>query len=185
VLNFGISWWDAKVAGLIWREARTEGGWPCVVAWSAAVQSALGFTVVFAALLAWPASALHLLKGDALGATLSLTSLLVIVPLLGSGLVITIHSYAVACQERSPVPAAVAAWNTFAFAEDLANAGEGIVDAFSDLVNFVDGDADSDGVSLAAVIAAVALALGGGITLTYAILRSSMRERSTEAGVSV
>jgi hypothetical protein len=173
VLNFVICWWDAKVAGMVWRETQVEGGWIRLVAWSAAIQSACGFTLVFATLFVLMACGLHLIGPKVLAATLDVIYLLVILPLLGTGLVITIQSYLNAYNERSVVSTGVAAWNTYAMVGDIGDAVEGIGQAYSDFVSAMDSD-DRDGITLATGLTIVVLALGGGITLTYAIARSHM-----------
>ncbi|MGF3998906.1 hypothetical protein ACQX8C_14305, partial [Staphylococcus aureus] len=46
-LNFGISWWNCYAVGGIWVESRSLGGWIRVLAWSGAIQAAIGFSSVF------------------------------------------------------------------------------------------------------------------------------------------
>ena len=175
VLNFAISWWDAKMAGRVWLETQVQGGFLRLVAWCAAVQSAVGFTMVFAVLLGLAATAMHLLSLRALTAMLDLTYLLLIVPLLGSGLVISLQSYIVAYRERCLLSMGTATWNTYAMTYDTLGAVDSIGEAFSDLCKSLHSDdSDAENISVAIVVTLTAMALGSGILLTYVIARSSL-----------
>jgi hypothetical protein len=44
ILNFGISWWNARVTGLDWVESKHLGGWIRFMTWMGWLMSALGFT---------------------------------------------------------------------------------------------------------------------------------------------
>ncbi len=39
ILNFGISWWNAKVTGQIWLESKAIGGISRVMAWVGAMNN--------------------------------------------------------------------------------------------------------------------------------------------------
>jgi len=143
-LNFGISWGNAYVAGTIWRETMLLGGWAKAVAWSARIQSVCGFTMVFGVLLAFLASALHILSNRALEASLSLTYVMIIFPILGSGFIITAHSWIAAYRNRDWMSYGTAGWNTFAMGYDTYNAISGFGEAFSKIGDFLSSDDDED-----------------------------------------
>src|SRR3546814_3942671 len=46
-LNGAISWWNAYACGRNWIEARMLGGWPWVMVCCGAIQSAIGFSMVY------------------------------------------------------------------------------------------------------------------------------------------
>jgi hypothetical protein len=44
ILNFAISWYNARAVGSMWPEIKAMGGWYRLVAYAGAVMSACGFT---------------------------------------------------------------------------------------------------------------------------------------------
>jgi hypothetical protein len=170
-LNFGISWWNAYVAGQSWIAARSEGGWARVVIWSAAVQSACGFTLVFAVLMAFGLTTAHVLPAKAMGAVMDMAYLLIILPILGSGLIITAQSWISAFRRRSFGGGLLASYNTFAMASDAYNAFSGIPEAFRGLQNLVGSeDDDPKGMVFAIVVGLVVASLFLGVLLTRGII---------------
>jgi hypothetical protein len=184
ILNFGISWWNAWVTGRVWRETKAMGGLMRLVAWAGAIQSAAGFTLVISVVLAAIAFSFHLLNNAAFAAVMNLTYLLIIVPILGSGIVITIQSWIVAYRERSWGNMGVAAWNTFAMAENTYDALDGgISGAFNGIKSFFGSDDDEDAPMHMLVIMIVLAALGSGCLLTYVIMRRAMGTLTAPAAV--
>lgn len=174
LLNFGISWWNAIVAGKSWVESKHLGGFIRLVVWSAAVQSACGFSMVFTILLAGLAYGTGYLPMAAVKALLELNYLLIIVPVLGSGMIITIHSWMVAIRERSLMDMGTAAYNTFAMAHNTYSAVSGIGDVIGDLSGFFSDDDDSDGAKTKIIVLVLVLAViaaCAGIFLTVAIIK--------------
>lgn len=181
-LTFGISWWNAYVAGVNWIEARIAGGFARLLVWSAAIQSACGFTVCLAAAAAFLAWGTGYVPPQALKLLMELTYLLLILPVIGSGLVITAHGWMAFARERSVLNAGVAAWNTYAMASDLVdairvlpgvmgNVGEAFGKAFS-------GDGDEDelvgklGAGVVVVVCLIAACcILGGVLLTAEIVK--------------
>ncbi len=52
-LNLVISFLNARNVGRVWAETKAIGGWIRVVAWAGAIQSAIGFTYVYAFIVAY------------------------------------------------------------------------------------------------------------------------------------
>lgn len=178
VLNLGISWWNARVAGLSWIESRMLGGWPRFMTWCVAIQSACGFTMIWAVALGALAMKLDMLPPDAMKFYGSLIYLMLIVPMLGSGLAITIHGWMIWWRDKSMLGLAGNAWNTYATIHNTAQAVQGTGPALKavgeGLGSLLGGKNDSDGmkakaIMLAIVLAALAICLG--IFMTYAIIR--------------
>lgn len=46
IINLGISFWNAKVCGQSWVEAKAVGGFIRVLIWCGAIQAAIGFSMV-------------------------------------------------------------------------------------------------------------------------------------------
>jgi hypothetical protein len=176
VLNAFIAWWNAKQAGKIWLEAHALGRFPLMLAWSAAIQSACGFTVVIGFLLALLASACHWLPPKYVQALLSLEYLIVVVPALGSGLVILLHSWILAFRQRSLANLSVATYNTLAMGQNVYDAATHLPSIFDNLSDLFSGSGDKDddnNLALVLVCVLALAALAGGILLTVIIVQAN------------
>ncbi len=174
LLNIGISFWNARQAGKAWAESKGAGGWIRIIVWCAAIQAAVGFTSSYAILLGTLAYQLGYLPPQAIQFMMSLTYILLIVPALGSGLAITIHSWIAFARDKSLANLGMAGWNTFAQAYNTYNAIENFGPALS---NVMDGmgdvfssDSDSDS-SMARVLVLVAIAVLAGLLTTSVIIQ--------------
>jgi hypothetical protein len=172
-VNFGISWFNCWSVGGMWVESKALGGFVRVLAWCGATQAAIGFSSVMGAVLLFVAAQLHVLTPRAIDAAVSLWYLLIIVPAIGTGLIITIESWIAAYRERDLASMGTAAWNTFAQAHNIYEAFDGIPTALSSVTEFFKSD-DSDeegGTAVLIVVGVVAIALAGGIILTWHLIR--------------
>lgn len=174
-LNGFISWWNCKVTGSIWVEARQAGGFMYVLAWCGAVQAAVGFSSVLIFGMAFGAYSFGYLPKEYANAAISLWYLLIIFPALGTGLVITVHSLITAWRERNIANMGIAAWNTFAQASNMYRAIDGIPNAWnavSAVLSSSDGKGKKDNDSKAALLILIAvLAVIGGIIITTSLIR--------------
>ncbi len=172
LINIGISFWNARVVGLMWPERKAHGTFIYLVILSAVVQSVLGFSLPILLLELWAATSLHQVSPAFMEATLRGWYLFAILPLLGTGLLITVHSWIAAYRERSFGNMATAAYNTVAQAHNMYSAVSGIGDAFKGLGGFFssdDDDATAKGGAL--MIALIALSVLGGAFITYGIIQ--------------
>ena len=181
-VNFGISWWNARQAGRSWLEAKALGGFVWVVTLCAAIQSALGFTTVICFVLAVLAKSTGLLSDSGYQAVAALDYLLVIIPLIGSGLILTLASWRIAFREKSLASMGTTAYNTLAMAYDIASAAKNIpslIDSLKFLGSSRDDKKDDDdsGMGLKVVLLVLA-ALVLGILLTVWIIRTNIRKAS-------
>jgi hypothetical protein len=116
---------------------------------------------------------------------LNATYLLAVVPLLGSGLVITVHSWIVAYRERRLASMSLATWNTFAMAHNSYGAVSGAGDALSSVFKGLSSSNDDARKKLAVVaLILVALAAASGIILTATLIHhyAGTMERPERAG---
>lgn len=171
-LNGFISWFNCRSAGSVWIEAKKLGGYMQVLVWCAAIQSAVGFSSILIFLLAFGAYVGGYLDQAHFNGAMSLWYLLVIIPALGSGLIITIHSLREAWRTRQIGDIGVAAWNTFAqgynmysAVKDVPQAWGAVSDIFSSKSS---SDKDSKGTALMLLI--VVLAIAGGIIITAGLI---------------
>ena len=178
--NTLISCWNAYAAGLGWRDAT---GFMRLVVWSALVMSACGFFQTFAIVGAVVAVASHWITPTQLQGMLSLTYLLIIVPVLGSGLIITIHSWRQAMQTRSALDIGVAGYNTLAMGKNVYDAASGVPEAMSGVGKLFAPDSDDDAQAMIAKLAiglilfvAGVLAVGGTWLFFRMGRRAAMRQ---------
>jgi hypothetical protein len=157
-INFGISWWNARVVGLDWIESKHIGGWVRFMVWMGWLQSSLGFTLCYVILLAFLAKSAGYIDAQAMEATLSLGYLVVIPGILLSGTFIWIDSLVQAWRRRDLPSIGTAAWNTFAELHNTYSAVSGIGGALKSVGSMFKG-ADSDDAKGAAVVAMVLIAL--------------------------
>lgn len=169
-LNFAISWFNCWSTGRVWNESRALGGWVRVLAWCGAIQAAIGFSSVLGFGIGAVLHATGLLPPVVAKGALSLWYLLIIIPALGTGLLITIESWIIAFRERSLLSMGGAAWNTFAQLHNMYGAIDGIGDAISGLGSLFDAD-DEGGPLLMLAVGIVVAALLGGVVLTYVLIR--------------
>lgn len=178
LLNFGISWWNAWSAGRYWTEVKIVGGWSRVIVWAAIVMAAVGFTWVYLTLLTVGAVAGKLLTYEQASVMFDLGYLILIPALLGSGMVIWIHSLIVAWKRRRLGDVAIAAWNTYAQAHNVWTAASHSGDALENVTKFFFGGKGRSKDSAAAmlIILLLILALSGGIITTILIVRHADKE---------
>ncbi len=145
IVNFGISWWNAYATGKVWAESKAAGGWPRAMAWAGAVMSACGFTFVYAVVLALIAGATGYLPPQYVQGLLELTYVIIVLPILGSGMIIWVESLMTAWRERTFGNIAGAGWNTFAQIHNTYEAATMLPGIFKHLGElFAKGDDDDD-----------------------------------------
>jgi hypothetical protein len=191
VLNFAISWLNAWGCGKTWTESKHAGGVPHLLNWCGAIMSAAGFTWCYLVILGGVGTMIPiegddgvttpLLSGASAQAFADLGYLLVVFPILGSGLALTVHSWGVFWRERNFSSGAVAGWNSFAQVYNTMSALEYVPQASRGLSSFF-GDTDTKDKAKALVLVLVALAAIGGILTTRSILLSTARATAMNRG---
>jgi hypothetical protein len=137
------------------------------------ILSACGFLQVAALVCGDIALSLHWINQDGMNALLSLTYLLIIVPTLGAGMIITIQSWIEAYKRRDFASMAVAGWNTAAQGYNTFEAADGgVSSAFSSVASFFAPGDDDDLKTVGGKIAVlmvllVALLIAGGLTFLF------------------
>lgn len=175
ILNLVISFFNARNVGQIWAESKAVGGWIRLLAWCGAIQSAVGFTFVYAIVVSYIAVSTGYLPASMLGVLSSLIYLMIIVPAIGSGIIITIQSWINFAREKSLMNLGVAGWNTFAQAYNTYNAiqsfGPALDTVQEGLGGLFDGDGDSDNSTMRVLLLAAIILLAGVVTTTVIIRR--------------
>lgn len=169
ILNSLISFYNAWAAGRGWTEAKEAGGWIRVVNVSAVVMAACGFTWVILTIETIAVVLFNYLEPADAEALFNLGYLLIIFPVLGSGIALWAHSLVVAYKRRQMGDFVVAGWNTYAQIHNMTSAARHVPDALSSVFSSL-GKSKS-GRNALLIIVLVILALGGGILITVAIVR--------------
>lgn len=174
IFNLVVSFLNARNVGRVWAESKALGGWIRLVVWAGAIQSAVGFTYVYAFLVSYIAVSAGYLPPAMLGVLMSLMYLMIIIPAIGSAIVITIQSWINVAREKSLMNLGVAGWNTFATAYNTYNAiqsfGPALDSVQQGLGGLFSGDSDSDD-NAARVILLAAIVLLAGVLTTNVIIR--------------
>ncbi len=198
LFNFGVSWLNAWVCGKAWEEAKLQGGWAQFMLWMGATMSACGFSWCYLILLVIGGSyipvghntahtAIYAVSPDILVAAMNLGFLILIGPIIGSGLAITVNSWAVAYRERTLGSGAIAGWNTFAQAYNMYQVATLLPQVLSELGGFFSGKSastaaggDAKAKAILIVIALVVVSIVGGILTTRAIIVATARDHVGE-----
>lgn len=169
LFTLAISAWDGFAAGLIWQDSKQQGGFMRLVAWSAVVMSACGFSMILAILGGFWAQTVGSLSAHSFQILMSFEYLLIMPLLLISGVIITIHSYIVAYRERDFVSVGTAAYNTFAMGNNIYQAADGgISNAWTNVGSLFKGDSDSDEDNgLTMIVIGIILALSAGVAVGF------------------
>lgn len=180
VLNLVIAVLNGYSAGRGWDAARAAGAGARLVVWSTAVMSACGFTYVYLALAAWGAMVAGKLTPEAVQALLSLGYLAIILPVLGSGMVLWVESVRRAWRTKAFGDMLVGGYNTYAQLSNTLHAMRDIPGAWEVVASFFGEkgksrarDKDQGTVLLLAVVAA-----GAGILTTYALVSAGRRHEA-------
>ena len=81
-LNLVISFLNARNVGRIWAESKAVGGWGRLLAWCGAIQSAAGFTFVYAVVVGYIAVSTGYLPAAMLGVMMNLIYIMLILSLI-------------------------------------------------------------------------------------------------------
>lgn len=189
ILNFVISIFNAWGCGKTWNETKHMGGVPHFMNWMGAIMSASGFTWCYMIVLGLGAAYVPYETDEGVTTTLldpaslevffQLGYLVIIGPILGSGLAITMQSWMVFWRRKNFGNAAVAGYNTFAQVYNTASALQHVPGFASNVGSFFKGKSSDDNKGLI-VIVLVALALFGGILTTYWILTATARRTAVD-----
>jgi len=189
IWNFAISWLNAWGCGKTWTESRVAGGMPHFLNWMGAIMSASGFTWCYLLVLGWfgasipfeqdDGSSAPYLTQEMLDVFLDLGYLVVVFPIIGSGLAITVHSWGVFWRRRSIGDGALALYNSYAEFHNVVGALRHVPSAWDNVAGLFSGgsssSSDSKGKGGLIVVLLVAVAALGGVLTTAAIIRSVAR----------
>ena len=185
LLNVLISIWNCYAVGSAWKDTMTMGsGFNKFVLWSAVIQSGVGFSMPL--LLGLTLGSLMFLTSgtepylsqlEAEGVRVTIMNLwyvVVIFPILGSGLAIWAHSLQIAYQRRDFGSIAAAGWNSFAQIHNTVSAVENLGGAFGNVSEFFgafDEDIDTKGKLTLLIVLLVSISIVGGFMIAFGLVR--------------
>lgn len=151
-----------------------------MLAYSAAIMSACGFSWVYMIIIGIGVNAVGYLDEVHLEALFSLGYLAIIIPMIGSGLAITVNSLYVAYRTRTLMNTGIAGWNVFAQAYNMYNAISLIPKSVGNVMSIFGGkNNNKDSVKAKIVIAIAIISILGGILTTIVIIRLTARAHAT------
>ena len=178
ILNLFISFFNARSVGRIWAESKALGGFIRLVVWAGAIQSAVGFTYCYSIVLGALFYIIGILPKEAFTFMMSFVYIAIIVPLIGSAIIITIESWIVFFREKSLVNGGITVWNTFATIHDTYRAinsfGTICKTVFSGFGEIFKSNGDDDEIKVKIILLAILvaiIALGAGIFSTVFIIK--------------
>ena len=180
-LNGAISLINALAVGASWAETRAIGGWARFMSWCGAIMAACGFTWCYLTVFAMIAGSSGYLQPEYVRAAMELGYVVIIFPVLGSGIAIWVESIARAWRERDLASVATAGWNTFAQVYNTYEAASSLPGVFSHLGSVFDAE-DADDAKSRAIIAVLLLVLAAsmaGILTTAVLIRISARSHAS------
>ncbi len=180
-LNFGISWFNAWWVGRSWADSKVIGGRTRVLAWCGGTMSACGFTWCYLVILAMLAVATGFLPMKYIRLSLDIGYVVIVLPVLGSGLAIWLDSVTTAWRRRDAMSVGVAGWNTFAMAQNTHDSATTLPEVFKSIGDTLSGGDDDDAEEKLVRVALflVVIALGGGVFTTIGIVRWTARKYAT------
>lgn len=187
ILNVVISVWNCYAVGTAWKDTMAFGGWfEKLLLWSGVIQSGVGFSMPIMLVLGFFAS-FFLSSGETPMFTLeeadqimqgmfSLWYVLVIFPILGSGLAIWAHSLREAYHRRDFGSIAVAGYNSFAQIHNMVSAAHNLGGAFGDVSELFGKVLDTKGGKgkdkiILLLIVLVIVAIVAGFMIAFALVR--------------
>lgn len=188
VMNFVISWFNAWGCGHAWAETKHQGGLAHFMNWMGAIMSASGFTWCYLVLMVtvgshWDVTdketgLVHpFLQPETAEMVFKLGYVVIIGPILGSGLAITIDTWAHFYRNRTLGNGALTAYNTYAQIYNTYQAVSYVPGFLGDIGDFFKSK-DKDSAVTRLVIFLVVVSVVGGILTTYAILMSAAQSNA-------
>lgn len=182
ILNFGISWWNARSVGRIWSESKEVGGSLRVTAIAGYAMSIAGFTMVYGLILMFLAPFILPMVSEQFNQpqlqyqVLTLASdmlyVLVIVTILPAGYIIWFQSVKTFFERKTIRTGLVAGWNTFAAVSNTINAARGLPSAVGRIKNALSDQRGNSAIVFVAIIIVLCAVLGGYFTASTIMKRA-------------
>ncbi len=191
LLNLVISFWNASAVGRYWTEKDQLPRWMRFMMWCGAIMAVCGFFVVYVSILTMIMHDLHLFEVLAMALfkvemtaetaemltqnIFDLAYLIVIFPVIGTGMCIWLNSLAVAYIRRDWASVGIAGYNTYAQIRNTVNAVRYVPRATSSLFKGlkIKGKGAAGLVYLVLILFPIVISLGGAIATTAVVIKAS------------
>jgi hypothetical protein len=181
--NFLISWLNCWYVGKTWAESKVIGGWVRFVTLCAAVMGACGFIWCNLLVVGFVCSThvgilpvKYQLTDPYLELLWNIGYVLIIFPILGSGIGIWLDSVKEAYKRRDAMSIGVAGYNTFAQVHNTYEAAKYLPTILKKISKSIQ---DSDNkLMMLTVYTALAVSVGGGLGLAYFIIHSTAQKQA-------
>lgn len=178
IITLVLSTLNAVGAGYAWPESKERGGLAHLVTWSVAIMASIGFTMVLTLFNLFVALSQHWITPEMAARGEALAFSLIAIPILGTGLVITLDAWAAYRRSRSLADLAVAGYdtwaqvhNTYVVVQHLGGAMRSAGGLFEGSSGGGDADLDGEGTVALVVILLVLAAVIGGALITWGIVK--------------
>jgi len=189
IWNFAISWLNCWYVGRSWAESKVVGGWARMLTWAAAVMGTCGFIWCNVLVIGFAASThagilpvKYQLTDPYFELLIDLGYVLVVFPILGSGMMIWVDSLIQAYKQRDGLSIGVATYNTFAQVHNTYEAAKFLPTVFEKIGKTL--KATDQKALLLTVYACLAVSIGAGLGLAYYIIHSTAVKVAQQAKVS-
>lgn len=194
-LNAVFSFFNARFCGNVWDASKAKGGIAHFMTWMGVVMAASGFTWCLFVMTGIVLSGVPMnlideevppevmiLAGEDLEALFNLGYTVVIFPILGSGLAITVQTWRdfVRNKDRGVGDYAITGWNTYAQVSNTYSAVQHLPGVLDSLGSYFGGSSSSSSSSSSdkgklIIPFLIAMCVVGGILITYGIVQSRRR----------
>lgn len=180
IVNLLISVFNAWSVGRSWVETKVVGGLPRFMAWMGATMASVGFSWSYLVIIAFFAGpgGFKKLPANYVEAMFSLGYLIIILPCIGSGLAITVDSWAYFWRRRTFGSGALATYNTFADVYNIYSAARYVPSAWDNVRDLLfpkkrsSSSSSSDNAAASLAITLALMAVFAGVLTAAAIIRS-------------
>lgn len=172
IVNPLIAFYNAKVIGSVWQYSTNFNWWDKTLCISGLVQSVIGFSMPVLGVIVGAGYYFHFLNNLQLTLSIDLFWISIIIPLVGTSIIITIQSIKDAIASRSFLDGAIAVWNISATIENIIDLFSNFGSIIGSITSIMDGDStDDSGAALGfagflVVVGIVLTGLFAGVILT-------------------
>lgn len=171
VLSYGISFYNSWAVGQVWLEAKEAGGPILAYAWCGRIMAICGYTQMHVVVLGFAAYLLGKISIDTLNAVFGLGYLLIVFPIIGIGIIMTMQAWAAWWRHRTFGNLGVAAYDSAATIYNIRNAFDGVPWALKALDKVLNSKGKKD--QTAWLLAIVVTAVVGGIIIDHKVVKAS------------
>lgn len=167
VVNPIIAYFNAYTVGKYWKDIQYSSVWQKTISISALIQSVAGFSMPILGILLFIGFITKFLTKTQIDLGIDLLWISIIVPVVGSGILITIDSIKQAIKERSFTSGAVAAWNLGTTIENIFNMVSNFGSVITDIKNKSDEEDDASNLIIVGMVGLALLLSVGGTVLSF------------------